>query len=81
LGSQEVSKPVLITVLAVVAIALAAMGWWYFGRTEKYPGYQAPTGGYGRRGGTVPGMGMETQRQGPGGAPPAGAMPRGGSPR
>ena len=62
------SKPVLITVLAVVVIVIGALGWWYFGRSEKYPGYQAPQGGYGRLGGGVPG---------PGGAPPGGMPPQG----
>jgi hypothetical protein len=66
-GNQELSKPVLITILAVVVIVIGALGWWYFGRSEKYPGYQAPQGGYGR--------------SGPGSAPPPGGMPPGGAPR
>jgi hypothetical protein len=52
----------------VVVIAIVSLGWWYLGRPEKYPGYQAPVGGYGQSGGAAPGMGV--QRQGPGGGAP-----------
>lgn len=74
MGNQEVSKPVMIAIIAAAVIVFGLIGWWYFAKPEKYPGYQAPAGGYGRpSGGMVPGMGMEMQRQAPGGMPPAGA--------
>jgi len=44
LGGQEVSKPVLITVIALVVIILGVVGWNYFLRPQTYPGFQAPSG-------------------------------------
>ncbi len=45
MGNQEVSKPVMITIIAVVVIALGYFGWYYFMRPQTYPGFQAPPGG------------------------------------
>lgn len=44
MGNQEVSKPVLITVIAVVVVVIAFLGWYYFMKPQKYPGFQAPPG-------------------------------------
>jgi hypothetical protein len=58
-GGQEVSKPVLIGVVAVVVIVIGLFGWYYFGRPQTYPGFQAPQGGsraVGNMPGQAPGM-------------------------
>src|SRR5262249_55367518 len=48
MGSQEISKPVAVAVIAVAVIVIGLIGW-YFMRPQKYPGFQAPPG--------APGMG------------------------
>jgi hypothetical protein len=76
MGSQEVSKPVMIAVIAVAVLVIGFIGWYFFMKPQQYPGYQAPAG---------PGMGGQTAPpsmpgQAPGGAyPPPGPPP--GTPR
>ena len=43
MGNQEVSKPVVITVIVVAVVLIGLVGWWYM-RPQKYPGFQAPHG-------------------------------------
>jgi hypothetical protein len=54
-GNQEVSRPVMIAIIAVVVVVIGLFGWYYFGRQEKYPGFQAPQGNP-RAGGMMPGQ-------------------------
>ncbi len=67
MGSQEVSKPVMIAVIALAVIIVALMGWSFL-KPQKYPGYQAPPGGQGIGGTTAPRIvpGMEPGRMPPG---------------
>jgi hypothetical protein len=55
LGSQEVSKPVMIAVIALAVIIIGLIGW-YFMRPQPYPGYKAPPGGAATGGPGTPGM-------------------------
>ena len=43
-GNQEVSKPVMMGVVAVAVLVIGFIGWFYFGRPQTYPGFQAPPG-------------------------------------
>jgi hypothetical protein len=54
-GSQEVSKPVMIAVI-VAAILIVGLIGWYFMRPQPYPGYKAPPGGAATGGPGTPGM-------------------------
>jgi hypothetical protein len=65
-GSQEVSKPVLIGVIAVVVVVMGVFGWYYFGRPQTYPGFQAPQGGS-RAVGNMPGQAPGNGSPQPGG--------------
>jgi hypothetical protein len=71
-GSQEVSKPVVIAVIAVAVILIGLLGY-YFMKPKPYPGYQAPSGPPGMGGSTVPGM---IPGQEPGRAYPPPGTPR-----
>ncbi len=66
-SSQEVSRPVMIAAIAVAVIVIGLFAWYYFGRQERYPGFQAPQGGP-RASGMMPG-------QAPGGGNPQPAGP------
>ena len=68
MGSQEVSKPVMIAVIAVVVVLIGIFGWYYL-RPKTETGTMAP----GMGGQTIPG-----RTPGPGGGPPGppGGMPR-----
>ena len=55
MGDQEVSKPVMIAIIAVVVVAIGLFGWWYL-RPQKYPGFQAPPGNPGAAGPGAPRM-------------------------
>jgi hypothetical protein len=55
LGSQEVSKPVVIAVIVLAVIIIGLIGW-YFMRPQPYPGFQAPPGGAATGGPGTPGM-------------------------
>jgi hypothetical protein len=54
-SGQEVSKPVVIAVIAVAVILIGLLGY-YFMKPKEYPGYRAPTGPAGMGGSAVPGM-------------------------
>jgi hypothetical protein len=43
-GSQEVSKPVMIGVIAAAVLIIGLAGWYFFFRPQPYPGFQAPPG-------------------------------------
>ncbi len=63
MGSQEISKPVMIGIVAVFVVLIGLLGWNYL-KPQKYPGYQAPTGPQGMTGQAAPRMipGMEPGR-------------------
>jgi hypothetical protein len=65
-GSQEVSKPVMVGIIAAAVLIIGLVGWYFFLRPQPYPGFQAPPGGVSGQGG--PGM-M------PGQTPQPGMMP------
>jgi hypothetical protein len=56
----------MFAVIAVVVVVIGLLGWYYLGRQEKYPGFQAPQGGP-RASGMMPG-----QAPGSGSPQPAG---------
>lgn len=53
MGSQEVSKPVMIGVIAVVVVLIGVFGWYYL-RPKTETGAPAPPGMGGQ---TIPGTG------------------------
>jgi hypothetical protein len=71
-GSQEVSKPVMITVVAIAVILIGFVGWYFFMRTPSSDN-AAPMGGPGMAGPGGPGMGGPG---GPGMRPMPGPGPR-----
>jgi hypothetical protein len=64
MGQQEISKPVLIAVIAGVVILIGWVGWYYLMKPQTYPGFQAPAGNPGAAR-MMPGM----NPQQPGGPP------------
>jgi hypothetical protein len=53
MGSQEVSKPVVITVIALTLIVIGLIGW-YLMRSQAPGGGPAPPGAPGMGGAAVP---------------------------
>lgn len=56
MGSQEVSKPVMIGIIAAAVLIIGLVGWYFFLRPQPYPGFQAPVGGAGQGPGMMPGQ-------------------------
>ena len=70
MGSQEVSKPVVIAVIAVAVILIGLLGW-YLMKPQSSSGGPAAFGPPGMGGAAVPGA-----RPGPGGSMPPSGSPR-----
>jgi hypothetical protein len=56
LGNQEVSKPVMIAIIALAVLIIGFVGWYFMMRPQEYPGYKAPPGGAATGGPGAPGM-------------------------
>ena len=54
MGSQEVSKPVMIGIIVAAVLIIGLAGWYFFLRPQPYPGVPAPAPGMAGQGG--PGM-------------------------
>jgi len=55
-GRQEVSTPVMVSIIAAAVILIGLLGWYFFLRPQPYPGFQAPPGMAGQGApGTMPG--------------------------
>jgi hypothetical protein len=80
---QEVSKPVMIAVVAIAVILIGLIGWWFLGRTPGATTSAAPPGMGGGPGmpGMVPGQAPPGPGGMPGQAPGRTPYPATGSPR
>ena len=63
----------LISSIVFLALIVGCVGWYFFMRPQKYPGYQAPGPGMGNAGGfrPQPGMNIDPGRMPAGGVPQA----------